>query len=116
MQMIKITTSITALVLVAACATPSAQHTAQSANHSAQAASHGSAAVASGAATVSAVPILATGAVLSVTGAAIESVGTTSVAVGAEVLEASLGGPVQGCQPLQTAATCPAPDGPPRLN
>ncbi|RBW45973.1 hypothetical protein DS901_02310 [Loktanella sp. D2R18] len=65
------TIALGALFVSAACATPSAQHSAQAVDHSGNAVGHSVAAVGTGAALVSAAPLTAAGTVLTVSGAAL---------------------------------------------
>ncbi|SFR31389.1 hypothetical protein SAMN04488005_0015 [Yoonia tamlensis] len=81
--------------LSAACATPSAQHSAQAVDHSGNALGHSVAAVGTGAALVSAAPLTAAGTVLTVSGAGLA--------------DAAYGPDGTYIIPL------PAPDGPPVL-
>lgn len=60
-----------ALLCVAGCATPSAQHSTQAANNSGQAIGHSVATVGTGAALISAAPLTAVGNTLTISGAAL---------------------------------------------
>ena len=107
MSLPKITITVLALSFAAACAAPSAQH-------SAAATSHGVTAAAMSGATVSAVPLVVGGASLAVTGAALESAGATSMQGGSEVLDATLGAhPI--CQYRDARGGCITPNAPPAL-
>ena len=101
------TTSVLTLLLAAACAAPSAQH-------SAAATSHGSAAAAMSGATVSAVPLVVGGASMAVTGAALESAGTASVQGGSDVLDTTLGAQPM-CDYRDVHGVCITPNAPPVL-
>jgi hypothetical protein len=65
------TLALGTLLLSAACATPSAQHSTQAVDHSGNAVGHSVAAVGTGAALVSAAPLTAAGTVLTISGAAL---------------------------------------------
>ena len=93
MKHLLLSASIGAVILTSACATPSAQHSAQAVDHSGNAIGHSVAAGVTGAALVSAAPLTAAGTALTVSGA-----GLADAAYGTD-----------GTYPLL------APNGPPKL-